>query len=94
MLNSATNITSYFNKSNANRLIEYGNKFCQRPFANLHSNTYQMFYVIYVMYKVFEKSNCPLISIVRHIALGAEDLRFDSRAGQIGHSVANGSPPL
>ena len=25
---------------------------------------------------------------------GAEGLRFKSRAGQIGHSVANGSPPL
>ena len=25
---------------------------------------------------------------------GAENLRFKSRAGQIGHSVANGSPPL
>ena len=25
---------------------------------------------------------------------GAEGLRFQSRAGQIGHSVANGSPPL
>ena len=25
---------------------------------------------------------------------GAGDLRFKSRAGQIGHSVADGSPPL
>ena len=25
---------------------------------------------------------------------GAGDLRFKSQAGQIGHSVANGSPPL
>ena len=25
---------------------------------------------------------------------GAEGLRFKSRAGQIGHCIANGSPPL
>ena len=33
-------------------------------------------------------------SVVQHIAIGAEDLVFGSGAGQIGHSVANGSVPL
>ena len=30
----------------------------------------------------------------KDVAIHAEDLEFDSQAGQIGHSVANGSPPL
>ena len=32
--------------------------------------------------------------MVKDIANGAEGLGFDSRAGQIGHSVAYGSPSL
>ena len=28
------------------------------------------------------------------VAIDAEDLRFNFQTGQIGHSVANGSPPL
>ena len=32
--------------------------------------------------------------VVRDIAIGAVSLEFDSRAEQIGHSVANSSPPL
>ena len=31
---------------------------------------------------------------VQDIAIGSEGLGFNFRAGQIGHSVANGSPPL
>ena len=30
----------------------------------------------------------------QNVAIGAESLGFDSRIGQIGHSIANGSPPL
>ena len=33
-------------------------------------------------------------SVVKHIDIGAVGLGFDSRAGQIGHSVASGSPLL
>ena len=52
------------------------------------------------------KASCvPILGIIRHViptswssgnafVSGAGDLRFKSRAGQIGHSVANGSPPL
>ena len=32
-------------------------------------------------------------AVVKDIAIVAADLRLDYRAGQIGHSVANGSPP-
>ena len=32
--------------------------------------------------------------MVQDLVIGARDLGFDSRASQIGHSVANGSPPL
>ena len=35
-----------------------------------------------------------LTLLVTDTAIGVEDLEFDSRAGQIKHSVANGSPPL
>ena len=31
--------------------------------------------------------------MVKDIAIGAGGLGFDSEAGQIGYSVANGSPP-
>ena len=30
----------------------------------------------------------------QNVAIGAGSLGFDSRIGQIGHSIANGSPPL
>ena len=33
-------------------------------------------------------------SVTKHIAIDAGGLQFDFRAGQIGHSVDNGSPPL
>ena len=36
----------------------------------------------------------PSELLIKKIATGAGGLEFDSRAGQIGHSVANGSPPL
>ena len=36
----------------------------------------------------------PVSSVFMHIAMGAGSLEFDSRAVQIGYSVANGSPPL
>ena len=36
----------------------------------------------------------PLTSVVKRFAFNAEGLGFDSWTGQIGHSVANGSPPL
>ena len=32
--------------------------------------------------------------VIKDIAIDAEGLGFNSQAGQIGHSVANGSPPL
>ena len=32
--------------------------------------------------------------VVKSIAIGARGLGLDSRSGQIGQSVANGSPPL
>ena len=38
--------------------------------------------------------NLPVSSVVEHMANGAEGLGFDSRAGQIGHCVVNGSEPL
>ena len=38
--------------------------------------------------------NRPVSSVVKLVAIGAEGLGFDSGADQIGHSVANGSPPL
>ena len=34
------------------------------------------------------------IAVVKHIAIGAEDLGFDSRDVQVGRTVTNGSPPL
>ena len=36
----------------------------------------------------------PLGVVAKDIVISAEGLGFDYRAGQIGHSVANGSPPL
>ena len=34
-------------------------------------------------------------AVVKDVAIDAESLRFNSQAGQIGHTViANGSPPL
>ena len=36
----------------------------------------------------------PVAQLLKDIAVGAEGLWFDSRAGQIGRSVANGSSPL
>ena len=36
----------------------------------------------------------PVIAVVKDIAIGAGGLGFDSRAGQIGHSVANILPSL
>ena len=38
--------------------------------------------------------NRPVSSVVNYIAIGAGGLGFDSRADQIGRSIANGSPPL
>ena len=35
-----------------------------------------------------------LAQLFKHIALSWGNLRFDSRAGHIQHSVVNGSPPL
>ena len=39
------------------------------------------------------KNNRPVSSVVKHTAVSAGGLGFDSRVGQIKHSV-NGSPPL
>ena len=36
----------------------------------------------------------PVGEVIENIASGAAGLGFDSVTGQIGHSVANGSPPL
>ena len=36
----------------------------------------------------------PVCSVYKHIAIDVGGLGFDYRVGQIGHSVANGSPPL
>ena len=36
----------------------------------------------------------PVGVVVRNIAISAGSLGFDFRAGQIGHNVANGTPPL
>ena len=38
--------------------------------------------------------NRPLAQLLSAHAIAAGGLGFDSRAGQIGYSVANGSPPL
>ena len=41
--------------------------------------------------------SCKIRSVnvmVNDIANGAEGLRFDYRAGHVGHKIANGSPPL
>ena len=35
-----------------------------------------------------------VVSFVRHVAIGAGGLGFDSRAGKIRDTIANGSPPL
>ena len=36
----------------------------------------------------------PVSSVVKNIDVGSGDLGFDYRVAQIGHSVANGLPPL
>ena len=41
-----------------------------------------------------ENLNRPVRSVAKHIAIGAADLGFDSRAGQTEHSVANVSSEL
>ena len=41
-----------------------------------------------------EGSKRPVSIVVKDIAIGDEGLGFDSRAGQIEHSVVNGSSPL
>ena len=38
--------------------------------------------------------NGSAISVVNLISVDPSGLCFDSRAGRVGHSVANGSPPL
>ena len=47
------------------------------------------------MFKLVEvKLNRRVSSVVKHKAIGAGGLGFDSRARQITNSVASGSPPL
>ena len=36
----------------------------------------------------------PVSAVAKHIAIGAVDLGFDSKASLIGHGVENNSPPL
>ena len=48
--------------------------------------------VVLFSFKKYSLLGCSLA--VDHIAMGARGLGFDYRAGQIGHSVANGSLPL
>ena len=42
----------------------------------------------------FEENDRLFRAVVNHITIGAGGQGFDFRAGQIGHIVANGSPPL
>ena len=44
--------------------------------------------------KYLNRINGPVSSVVKHNPIGAGGLGFDFQAGQIGHSVDNGSPPL
>ena len=44
--------------------------------------------------QLYHHKNRPAGSVVKRIAVGAGDTVFDSRPGQIGHCVANGSPLL
>ena len=49
---------------------------------------------VYRLYN-FRIFKCKSISsVVKHIAIDSGGLGFGSRAGQIGHSIANGSPLL
>ena len=44
-----------------------------------------------LLFIIFDR---PVSLVVKGTAVGAGGLGFNFRAGQIGHSVANGSPPL
>ena len=46
------------------------------------------------MFFAFIMLSRPVHSVLRDIATGAGGLGFDSRNGQIGQSVANGSQPV
>ena len=49
---------------------------------------------IYNKYDVSNKIDRPVDLVVKDIDVGVIGLGFDSRTGQIGHKVANDSPPL
>ena len=51
-------------------------------------------WVLVHCYTVELRISSPSWSSGNAFVSGAGGLRFKSRAGQIGHSVANGSPPL
>ena len=49
---------------------------------------------LFKCWRVYLVFNKPVGIVVKDIAVGIGGLRFDSLAGQIAHSVANGWPPL
>ena len=49
--------------------------------------------VLYILMKFLKKPGDYSV-VVKHLAIDAEGLGLNSQAGQIGHSVANGSQPL
>ena len=60
----------------------------QPSFKNLFF--FLIFYSIYIYLFISDR----FAQLLKLIVIGAGGMGFDSRAGQIGHSVAYGSPPL
>ena len=67
-------------------------------YRNLYFLKYKLFLQNVIIYRskalyITLKSNRPVSTVARLIFIGAVRVRFGSRSGQTGHSVANVSPP-
>ena len=59
----------------------------------LQFSTYGRVNLVFYILIIFQQTG-RLYRGVKDVAIDAEGLRFNFQAGQIGHSIANGSPPL
>ena len=70
-------------------LIFLGSIFISLLALTAVSNCQLVFYILIIFYKPAGDN-----AVVKDVAIDAEGLGFSSQAGQRGHTVANGSPPL
>ena len=66
--------------------------------SEIFPNTFKLGSILFLLlnvYKIEYRDKIWAVDVVvKHTSNRALDFRFDSRPGQIGHSVANGSPLL